>query len=103
MIRVMQPVRSKAAYLLATVTLGAGITLIAPSPVASAKGVTEVTSCSFAALDTAISGGGKIEYEQNCNGSTQDVVFPTEVIFKGTADIEANGYGVTFYGSTTRL
>jgi hypothetical protein len=79
-------------------TLATGVALVVPSAVASAKGVTELTSCSFASLDTAVSGGGTIDYEQNCN-----VPFPTEIIFKGTVDIEANGFGVTFAGSASRL
>ncbi len=102
MSREQKSVWSRTCYPLAAIALGAGLALVAPSSFASAKGVTELTSCSFASLDTAISGGGTIDYEQNCNGGSE-VQFPTEIIFKGTVDIEANGFGVTFYGSATRL
>jgi hypothetical protein len=90
--------RSRACRQLAAMTLATGVALVVPSAVASAKGVTELTSCSFASLDKAVAGGGTIDYEQNCN-----VLFPTEIIFKGTVDIEANGFGVAFEGSAGRL
>jgi hypothetical protein len=100
--REQRTLRSRACRQLAAITLATGVALVVPSAIASAKGVTELTSCSFASLDTAVASGGTIDYEQTCNGSSQ-VVFPSEIIFKGTVDIEANGFGVTFFGSATRL
>jgi hypothetical protein len=82
-----------------SITLVVGLGLVGPQPV-SASGPTLLTSCSFAALDSAVSGGGTIDYQQNCTGGST-VVFPTEILFKGTADIEANGFGVTFSGANS--
>jgi hypothetical protein len=87
---------------LAAAALVVGLVLVAPGH-AAAAGPTMLTSCSFAALSMAVSGGGTIDYEQDCTGSSQ-VVFPTEIIFKGTVDIEANGFGVSFdSGYSTRF
>ena len=68
--------------------------LAVPAQEASAKAPAKLTSCSFAALQTAVAGGGTIKYEQTCS-----VSFPTVIIFKGNADIEANGFGVNFDGA----
>jgi hypothetical protein len=82
----------------AAIALVAGLALVAPGSAAAASGTTELTSCSFSALKQAMSGGGTIDYEQNCVDPSE-VVFPTEISLKGTADIEANGFTVDFYGS----
>jgi hypothetical protein len=95
MIRVRRSLGAKTCCPLAAIAMAAGIALVAPESPASAAGPTLLTSCSFAALDSAVAGGGRIDYELNCNGGSA-VSFPTEIIFKGTADIEASGFGVTF-------
>ena len=83
--RSRQLIGPKAGTLLATMALMAGLVLVAPGATAAASAPTQLTSCSFSALQTAMSGGGTIDYEQNCNGSSS-VAFASEIIFKGTAD-----------------
>jgi hypothetical protein len=85
---------------LSVLALVAGLVLVAPGAAAARSGPTQLTSCSFSALQTAMSGGGTIDYEQDCYNSSR-VVFPNEISFKGTADIEANGYTIVFYGSNS--
>jgi hypothetical protein len=90
----------KACTWLAAIALVTGLVLVAPGAAAAASGPTQLTSCSFSALQTAVSGGGTIDYEQDCYNSSR-VVFPNEISFKGTADIEANGFTILFYGSNS--
>jgi uncharacterized repeat protein (TIGR01451 family) len=79
--------------LMVVTALVGGGSLVLVSRQASAATTTDLTDCSFLALQTAVIVGGTIDYEQNC-----DTNFTSDIISSGTTDIEANGFGVTYYG-----
>ena len=45
---------------------------------ASAASPTELTSCTFAALQSAIAGGGTIDYDQDCGTNFPSAIVSTE-------------------------
>jgi hypothetical protein len=64
---------------------------------ASASGPTMITSCTQAAVESAVSHGGTVEFAQNC----EVVLSSTISLHNLNVDIEANGYSVVLNGQSS--